>query len=297
MTEFKRLGQDAIQTKGWFRSYKWLLLRRFSQFTIIALFLISLSPDINIIKGSMISSVVLDSVPLSDPFVLTQSVLASKHIEANALIGAAIVALFYFTVGGRVYCSWVCPVNIITDTAEWLRNKLSIKTALHISSRNRYGLLAFSLLLPLLTGTIVWELVNPVTLLSRSIIFGSAMAWLVVSAIFLLDALVSRRAWCGHLCPMGAFYSLLNHFSLLRVNADKREQCNDCMECFTICPEPQVIRPALKGSTETSTVIFSESCTNCGRCIDICAQDVFSMGSRFHKLPTTHNSHQKEVSS
>ncbi|HAY28250.1 MAG TPA: quinol dehydrogenase ferredoxin subunit NapH, partial [Candidatus Accumulibacter sp.] len=30
--------------------------------------------------------------------------------------------------------------------------------------------------------------------------------------------------------------------------ASKRAACNDCMDCFEVCPEPQVIRPALKGA-------------------------------------------------
>ena len=85
-------------------------------------------------------------------------------------------------------------------------------------------------------------------MLHRGLIFGMGAAWLVVLAVFLFDLLVSRRGWCGHLCPVGAFYSLLGTRSPLRVRADRRDQCNDCMDCFAVCPEPQVIRPALKGA-------------------------------------------------
>ena len=50
---------------------------------------------------------------------------------------------------------------------------------------------------------------------------------------------------------------------------------------FEVCPEPRVIRPALKGAEKgISPVIFSEHCTNCGRCIDVCSKDVFVFGSR-----------------
>ena len=46
---------------------------------------------------------------------------------------------------------------------------------------------------------------------------------------------------------------------------------NDCMDCFEVCPEPQVIRPALKGEGKgVGPVILAPSCTNCGRCIDVC---------------------------
>jgi ferredoxin-type protein NapH len=89
---------------------------------------------------------------------------------------------------------------------------------------------------------------------------------------------------------VGAFYNLVGVKSLLRVNAAQRQACNDCMECFVICPEPHVIKPALKGGgTGASPVILSSDCTNCGRCIDICAKDVFSYGGRHTVVRKTSN--------
>ena len=55
----------------------------------------------------------------------------------------------------------------------------------------------------------------------------------------------------------------------------------DCLDCFAVCPEPQVIRESLKGAG--SPVISSPQCTNCGRCIDVCSEQVFKFGSRFNK--------------
>ena len=47
-------------------------------------------------------------------------------------------------------------------------------------------------------------------------------------------------------------------------------------------PEPQVISPALKGAEKNiGPIIKDGACTNCGRCIDVCAQDVFPFGLRF----------------
>jgi ferredoxin-type protein NapH len=54
------------------------------------------------------------------------------------------------------------------------------------------------------------------------------------------------------------------------------------MDCFNVCPEPQVIKPALKGAPKgEGPVILDVNCTNCGRCIDVCDKDVFSFGTRF----------------
>jgi ferredoxin-type protein NapH len=264
-------------------------LRRFSQLSIIALFLLGPLYGIELfeawlIKGSLASSVILDAIPLSDPYILLQAFLSGSSPAIEGLIGVAIVVTFYLLVGGRVYCSWVCPVNMVTDASAWLRLRLGIKSTFQFARNTRYWLLALTLILPMITGMLVWELFNPVTVMFRGIVFGMGWAWMVIIAIFVFDLFVSKRGWCGHVCPVGAFYSLLSlsfltkgKKSTLRVSADKRDQCDDCMDCFAVCPEPQVIKPALKGAKKgLGTMIESSNCTNCGRCIDVCDEDVFN---------------------
>ena len=56
----------------------------------------------------------------------------------------------------------------------------------------------------------------------RALIFGGALAWGVVAAVFVFDLLVAPRGWCGHLCPVGAAYALIGRKSLLRVSAAPR---------------------------------------------------------------------------
>jgi len=117
------------------------------------------------------------------------------------------------------------------------------------------------------------------------LLFGMGTGWIVILGIFLLDLLdllVSRRGWCGHLCPVGAFYSVLGNASVLRVSAARREQCNQCMDCIQVCPESQVFKLPLFGAEKgAGPIILSPNCTNCGRCIDICSRDVFQFGTRF----------------
>ncbi len=275
-------GQQSIAKKGWFGAHKWLILRRISQLGILALFLMGPVFGIWIIKGNMASSLFLETIPLSDPYVMLQGLMSGNMPELNGLIGVVLVLVFYLLVGGRVYCSWVCPVNIVTDAAAWLRRKLGLKVSSQFSRSSRYWLLALTLILPPITGAIIWELFNPVSLMFRGIIFGMGWAWMVILAIFLFDLFVSQRGWCGHLCPVGAFYSLLGKKSVLRVSAVNREQCDDCNDCFVVCPEPKVIRPALKGAEKgIGPLIDDGNCTNCGRCIDICDVDVFNFSNRF----------------
>lgn len=276
-----RPGAEATAVKGWFTSHRWLIARRLSQFSVLALFLLGPLAGIWIVKGNLASSYTLGVLSLSDPYVLLQGLFAGHAPERRALIGAAIVLVFYLLVGGRVYCSWVCPVNPVTDLAAWLRVRLGLTKSVRIDRSVRYWLLAATLVLAAVTGTIAWELVNPVSMLHRGLIFGLGTAWAVVLAVFLFDLLFSQRGWCGHLCPVGAFYSVLALKSPLRVTAARREDCNDCMDCYAVCPELQVIKPALKGADRgLGPVILSPNCTNCGRCIDVCSKKVFRFGLR-----------------
>ncbi len=284
----KRIGQEAIEEKGWLAAHKWLILRRLSQFGILGLFLLGPLAGIWVVKGNLNYSYTLDILPLTDPYVALQSLAAGHWPETLGLIGLAIVLIFYFLVGGRVYCSWVCPVNVVTDAAGWLRDRLGIKGSSSLSRHTRYWVLGMTLVGSAMSGVVLWELINPVSMLHRGLIFGLGMAWAIVLIIFLFDLFVMNRGWCGRLCPVGAFYSLLGRWSPLRISAPARSACNDCMDCFEVCPEPQVIRPALKGEGKgIGPVILAANCTNCGRCIDVCSKDVFSYSLRFNNPAST----------
>jgi len=275
-------GDEAVKVKGWLKAHQMLVLRRIVQLGILGTFMLGPLIGVWIVKGNLASSLTLEILPLTDPMLALQTVLTGNIPMISGIVGVIIVTVFYMLVGGRVYCAWVCPVNMITDMANGLRRKLKIKGGMSLSRQLRFWLLLAIFILTLLTGTLVWELINPVSVIYRGILFGFGMAWVVVMGIFLLDLFVAHNAWCGHLCPVGAFYSLLGHFSVLRVSALKRDHCDDCMDCFTVCPESKVIKPALKGAEkQISPVILSGQCNNCGRCIDVCAKDVFTYASRF----------------
>ena len=282
--EHSKLGNEAIEAKGWWGAHKWLLLRRLSQIGILVLFLLGPWFGVWVIKGNLSSSLLLGTVPMTDPLLYLQMLVVGAGLPlATALTGALIVLAFYLLVGGRAYCSWVCPVNMVTDAANWLRERLRIKPSSRFSRGARYWMLGAVLVLSMATGTLAFELVNPVSMMHRGIIFGMGLAWVVIAGIFLFDLFVATRGWCSHLCPVGAFYGLVGTVSPVRVRADQRERCDDCMECYAVCPEPQVIRPALKGAERgLGPVIQSGDCTNCGRCIDICPKDCFNFGTRFH---------------
>jgi len=298
MTDSNALGIDAIKTKGWFAAHKWLLIRRGVQLGILGLFLAGPMAGIWIVKGNLTSSLTLGILPLTDPFVLLQTFAAGNIAGTTALLGAAIVTIFYAIVGGRTYCSFVCPVNIVTDAAHWLSARLALPKGWQPARKTRLWLLAAVMGTAAVTGIAAWEMLNPVTLVHRGLVFGMGFLWIIVLALFLFDLVISRRGWCGKLCPQGAFYGLLGSFSLIRVSAKNRDDCNDCMECYAVCPEPHVIQPALHGTPGTAgPVVLSRDCTNCGRCIDICSKNVFVFDHRFNNPVTPVGHHAGNMDS
>jgi ferredoxin-type protein NapH len=290
-----KLGTKAINRKGWWLAYRWLILRRLSQVSILLLFLLGPWAGIYILKGNLSSSLLFNTVPMTDPMLFLQMLAAGFWgVTSAAIIGAAIVLIFYMLVGGRVFCSWVCPVNLVTDLAFWLRRKLGLTGGLVFPRATRYWLLGVVMLVAAVTGTLAYELVNPVSLLHRGLFFGMGAGWILIIGLLMFDLAVSKRGWCSHLCPMGAFYALVSPFSLIRVRAEARSACDDCGECFVVCPEPQILPPVLKGEDNgIPPVVLDGVCTNCGRCIDICHEGIFEFGLRNEKnLPDELNPYQ-----
>ena len=98
----------------------------------------------------------------------------------------------------------------------------------------------------------------------------------MVLAVFLIDLLAVKNGFCGHVCPLGGFYSLISRYSLLRVRHDK-DRCTVCMQCTDICPEKQVLGAVGK----ENAFILSGECINCGKCIEACDDDAMEFGVRY----------------
>ncbi|MCW2282261.1 ferredoxin-type protein NapH [Rhodoblastus acidophilus] len=279
---FERIpGVAATARRGWFAAHKFLLLRRLSQLGFLALFLTGPWFGLWIAKGTLASSLTLNVLPLTDPLVALQSLLARHVPEARMLTGAAIVLIAYLLLGGRTFCSWVCPINPVTDLAGYLRRRFVEGKGLILKPATRYWGLGGVLLASAVTGSIAYEVINPVTTFWRDLVFGGVAGLVMAAMIFLFDLFVAKNGFCGHLCPVGAFYGLIGAKTVLRVSARGRENCDDCLDCFAVCPEPLVIAPALRG--KDSPVIRSGACTACGRCADVCSEHIFVYATRFDR--------------
>jgi len=252
-------------------NYKYLILRRLSQITLLVLYFGAHAYGWKMLSGTISSSSVLGTIPLSDPFAVLQMLAAGASLGFDVILGAIIIALFYGIIGGRAFCSWVCPVNMVTDAAAWVRRKLlidKIERKVWVTRNARYYMIAIALVVSAVTGFAAFEIVSPITIFNRGVIFGFGGGAGLLVAIFLLDLFVMKNAWCGHLCPLGGVHSLLGKYALLSVKHNS-DNCTLCMKCKDVCPEVQVLNMIGKRNER----VVQPECTNCGRCIDVCDDD------------------------
>jgi ferredoxin-type protein NapH len=261
-----------------FRKYRFIMGRRLVQLTTMSLFIAGSRLGWTLLRGNLSTSKVADAIPLADPFAVLQIGATGRTVGSEALLGAVIVTLFFGLIAGRAFCSWVCPMNLVTDAAGWLRKKTGIRESGSAGLRRsaRYWVMGLAVALSPLTGVAAFEWISPVSLLHRGLIYGMGVGWTAVAGVFVFDLIVLKNGFCGHLCPLGGFYSLVGRYSLVRVGHDK-EMCSLCMRCVDVCPERQVL--SMVG--RSTLLVGSGECTNCGRCTEVCEERAMAFTNRF----------------
>ncbi len=244
-------------------SFKWWPIRRVVQLGIVALIASPLF-GLTIFHGNL-SAGELFGISLTDPLAFLQATTASRVFIASFLGSAALVTSFYFVIGGRTFCGWVCPVYLLTELGDKLRRRLG--TGQHtFALRGIRWSCAATVIISLLAGIPLFEILSPIGITTRAVMFKAWFPLLLPFAILVIEISVARRVWCRSLCPVGGFYSVLGRFSPVRVGFTPH-LCTHCGECTQACPVEEVLAPSL---TENKPQITGGDCTRCGDCIDIC---------------------------
>ncbi|MDR0587535.1 MAG: 4Fe-4S binding protein, partial [Burkholderiales bacterium] len=100
------------------------------------------------------------------------------------------------------------------------------------------------------------------------LIYGIGFGIIAVLGIFIFDLLIMAHGWCGHFCPLGAFWSLVGRIGLVKVAFDSNS-CTRCGDCVKVCPEPLVLN--FSENTKFGMVRAGE-CVNCGKCVVVCRE-------------------------
>ncbi|MBU2646248.1 NapH/MauN family ferredoxin-type protein [bacterium] len=257
------------------RNIRWGVLLFFN-----FLFFASFFFDIQVLEGSLSASR-LFGFHLIDPLAAAQVLLANKNLLVNLVIGVVTIIIIYVALGGRTFCSWICPYHWLAELGEKIHLILKEKKIIkgHAFDRKiRYYFILIFVLLALITGYTVFETINPVAILSRFIVYGPSLMLLWVLAILLFEVFYSRRAWCRYFCPVGVSYQLIGYVTPLRIKWDP-EKCSNCKRCQQVCLVPFVLTNTVnKGK---ALYVDSGACTRCGLCIDICDDQALSYGLKY----------------
>lgn len=250
--------------------YRYLILRRFIQISILVLFVLGNLLNLQILQGNLSSSLLFNIIPLSDPYAILQGIVAGASFGINAIIGAFIVLIFYSSFLSRAFCSFVCPLNLVTDLSNFISKKLGfskLSKQINLKRRTRFWILLISLLLSFIFGISAYESINPISILHRGIIYGFGFGAFAIVGVFLFDLVVLKHGFCGHLCPVGAFYAIVGRYARVGVYHES-SKCTKCMDCKDLCPEVSVL--SLIGKKDG---FVGFECINCARCIEICDDD------------------------
>lgn len=250
---------------------KWTWSRRLIQLLVIGI-LVSQLLGYKFFSGDLNASNFL-GIPLTDPLTALQYLLLGE-MAGKVLLGAGLVILIYGLLGGKTFCSWVCPVNTVGEYADKLRGWLGTGNR-ELNHKLKYLLLLFVIILTPLVGYPVFAPFNPVGQTSMALAFGIEIALVPLLLILAFELFLSRRGWCRSLCPLGAFYALLGRISPLVVSY-QREKCINCRACTRVCPMGAA---TLQGPLEQKQNLVTDwDCTRCGSCVDVCPQQALQFG-------------------
>ncbi len=271
-----KIRHTAIKQKGWLKAYQWLLLRRLSQILFFMAFTLYAFWGIALVEGSLTSSRWLGLIPATESFTFFQSLLVNPRGGFDLWFGGLLLLIIGVVFGSRLFCGWVCPVNITSDAAHWLKNKIGIKGEVNIKAETRYALLLFVFIASFFGQFVAWESLSPISNTYRSLLFAGLGGLWFIGIIFLLDILILRNSFCQSLCPQGALYHLIGQRRIFGIKVTP-SRCTSCGDCYKICPEEKILHAPLRSSKEKDFV-QSGLCTGCGQCIDVCCEKVLTYG-------------------
>jgi ferredoxin-type protein NapH len=268
-TDFEAMKEHArahrARVNRW-RNRRWTVL-----ILVNLLFVVSFGLDIQILEGALTASrfVGFHMIDLNSAL---QVMLAHKHIIVNLLIGTVTIFIFWMLLGGRSFCSWVCPYHLVAEWAEKLHlylvdKKIVTDHSFHRGTRTVFWVLFGAL--TWVTGYTVFETISPTGILSRALIYGPGLALGWVAALLLFEIFYSRRAWCRYVCPIGLTYGAVGVLSPVRIRY-RLDQCFHEGDCRKVCLVPHVLDTVIKGRAPDVELPIGPDCTRCGLCVDTC---------------------------
>lgn len=219
----------------------------------------------------------------------------------QAVVGSSKFSFSYYITGflillgvllGRFICGFLCPFGWLQELLHKIpTRKLSTKR-LKPLTYIKYAVLLFMVaLLPMLvTNDVgmgdpffckylcpqgVLEGAIPLSAVNSGIraALGTLFSWKlgILIAVIVLSVLF-YRPFCKWLCPLGAFYALLNRVSLFGMKVDQHK-CISCGKCARAC----------KMDVDVTKTPDHAECIRCGMCVRACPTHAVSFRYGFGK--------------
>ncbi|PLY14147.1 MAG: NapH/MauN family ferredoxin-type protein [Sedimenticola sp.] len=264
--DFQQLQEEHGPASTKWRNRRWATL-----IFINLLFVVSYYFDVQILEGALTASRFV-GFHMADLNSALQVTLAFKHMVLNLVIGTVTVFIIWILLGGRTFCSWVCPYHLLSEWAESLHLYLVKKNWVKNRTFDRRVRTVFYVLfalMALISGYTVFETISVTGIVSRALIYGPGIALIWVGLVLLFEVFYSRRAWCRYVCPIGITYGVVGAISPLRVKYNVKD-CHHEGDCRSVCLVPHVLDMTIKGRASDVNVDVSADCTRCGMCVDVC---------------------------
>lgn len=217
----------------------------------------------------------------------------------QAVVGSSKFRFSYYITGflillgvllGRFICGFLCPFGWLQELLHKIPGKKLSTKKLKPLTYLKYVILLFAVvLLPaivvndlgmgdpffckyicpqgVLEGAIPLAAVNEGIRSALGPLFNRKLIILIVVVVL---SVLFYRPFCKWICPLGAFYALMNKVSLLGIKVDEHK-CVSCGKCARVC----------KMDVDVTKTPNHTECIRCGKCITSCPTDAIKFNYGF----------------
>ena len=176
----------------------------------------------------------------------------------------------------RGFCSWVCPIGLLTEYLNRLhrfifRKDVKIPLWLDYPLRSLKYLLLFFFIWAIIIKMNVrdldyfiyspYNMVADIKMLHFFKNISSLAFWVLVSLLVL--SILVRNFWCRYLCPYGALLGGLSFISIFKIHRNENT-CTQCQQCTHTCP--------VDIKVHKTTGVISDECHACLKCLAVCPE-------------------------